>query len=169
MINFSKNPRPGGIKTRVFALLLLILSCSLIISAFRSLNREFSGLVIRKTSASGIASDQYWLMLLPMTDSQTAKSVDPLILNAMSDENYPLHRVGVSSFVYEEAQHLSVISKEKFSPMIGVNDINLIDLGVNWMLMGFGGILLSLWMYWQTLNAGNRRNEREEIDIPGLE
>ncbi len=158
--------RSGKIKTRVFALMLLILSCGMIISAARSLGREFSGTMIRKSSTPGITSTQYHLFLLP---SEVASSSED-ILKALSNPDQPLQRVGVSALAYAEAQELEFVEKNAYSFMIKVANSNCIDLGLFWMLMGIAGICGSAWMYLQTMKPGpeSEKYQPEELDIPGL-
>ncbi len=158
--------RSGKIKTRVFALMLLMLSCGMIISAARSLGREFSGTMIRKSSTPGITSTQYHLFLLPTEIASSSES----ILQALSNPDQPLQRVGVSALAYAEARELEFIEKKAYSFMIKVADSNCIDLGLFWMLMGLAGICGSIWMYLQTMKpgAGSEKYQPEELDIPGL-
>jgi len=134
--------RSGKIKTRVFALMLLMLSCGMIISAARSLGREFSGTMIRKLSTPGITSTQYHLFLLPAE----------------------------VALAYAEAQELEFVEKKAYSFMIKVADSNCIDLGLFWLLMGIAGICGSVWMYLQTMKPGpeSEKYQPEELDIPGL-
>jgi len=106
--NTGSHNRSGKIKTRVFALMLLMLSCGMIISAARSLGREFSGTMIRKSSTPGITSTQYHLFLLPAEVASSSES----ILQALSNPDQPLQRVGVSALAYAEAQELEFIEKK---------------------------------------------------------
>jgi len=164
---YIQSDRSGKIKTRIFALLLLLVSCSFLISSYRSLAREFSGAVIRKSAFNGALSTQYQLFLLPLNDE-----LNPEILNrALTDINYPLQRVGVSAVVYEQAQNLENIEKKTMSFTISVGDSKFIDLGLFWFLQGFAGILISIWMHLQTL--AKKESEQpfpgEDLDIPGLD
>jgi hypothetical protein len=158
--------RHGKVKIRVFALLLMLVSCSIIISAYRSLSRDFSGVVIRKTATSGIASTQYQLHLLPV-----GSNFDPeLLKKALSDPGFPLQRVGVSAFVYEQAQTMESVDKDAMSVKIMVGDSAFIDLGFFWIMCGLAGILISIWMYLQTCkNNSGSEDKNEDIEIPGLD
>lgn len=166
------NKRAGKIKIRIFALLLLILSCGIIISAYRSLSREFSGIVVKKVISPGFSSNNYWLYLA--REPLTLNSSDTTLLDALLSEqgfeiSSALHRVGVSSVVFEESSELTIVSKESMSPFINVQSGSHIDLGINWLLMGLAGIFLSIWMYRQTLKTRkNRKYESEDLEIPGL-
>ncbi|HNX75126.1 MAG TPA: hypothetical protein PLM07_18590 [Candidatus Rifleibacterium sp.] len=157
----------GKIKTRVFALLLLMLSCGLLISSFRSLGREFSGTMIRKTSTPGITSTQYHLFLLPASDSMSSEE----ILAALHNPDQPLQRVGVSALTFNEAQELEFISKENYSFMINIGGSRFLDLGLFWMLMGVAGVCGAFWMYMQTKKPApeSEKYQPEELDIPGLD
>lgn len=162
-----QNQRSGKIKTRVFALLLLMLSCGMLISAFRSLGREFSGTMIRKISTPGITSTQYHLFLLPSSLASSSST----ILEALSNQEQPLQRVGVSALAFAEAQELESISKDEFSLMINVGSSKFFDLGLFWMLMGIAGICGAVWMYLQTMKPGpeSEKYQPEELDFPGVD
>lgn len=162
-----QSERAGKIKTRIFALLLLLVSCSFLISSYRSLARDFSGAVIRKSAFNGALSTQYQLFLLPLNDE-----LNPEILNkALTDINFPLQRVGVSAVVYEQAQNLENIEKKAMSFTINVGDSQFIDLGLFWFLQGFAGILISIWMHSQTLSRkeDDQPYPGEDLEIPGLD
>lgn len=151
-------------------MLLLVLSCGIVISAYRSLSREFSGFVVKKTFAEGAVSTQYWLFLLPDSELAT-KFGEKAVINALTPElatefDSELNRVGVSAVVFNEANSLNRIEKQPFSPIITVNGQTHIDLGINWLLFGIFGICLAVWMYLQTLKT-NSDNDAEEIELPG--
>ncbi|MDN5280473.1 MAG: hypothetical protein PWR01_4438 [Clostridiales bacterium] len=149
----------------------------MLISAFRSLGREFSGIVVRKNSSQGVTSTQYWLFLIPESEIET-RSGSEAIINALiddpqsnlSDTDLLYQRVGVSSVVYTEAQNLTKVEKNAFSPFISVQSRTFIDLGINWFIFGLAGILLSVWMYLQTLKRPppSGKYEPEEIELPGF-
>jgi len=155
-------------------LLLLVLSCGTIISAYRSLSRDFSGFMVRKTSSSGAVSNQYWLFILPdsqiNTDYGSAAVLNALTPDLEAEIEPQLQRVGVSAIVFNDAKPLCRIEKGELSPFIKVDSQSFIDLGINWLLFGLAGILLSIWMYVQTLKKveGNSRYESEDIELPGL-
>lgn len=159
--------RSGKIKTRVFALMLLMLSCGLLISATRSIGREFSGTMIRKTAIPGITSTQYHLFLLPTAVATSSES----ILDALTHPELPLQRVGVSALAYAEAQELEFIEKKPYSFMIEVAGSRFLDLGLFWMLMGIAGLCGAVWMYLQTLKPGpeSEKYQPEDLDVPGLD
>lgn len=157
--------RSGKVKTRVFALILMLFSCSILISAYRSLSREFIGAVIRKTATTGIASTHYQLHLLPISGN-----FNPETLNkALADLDYPLQRVGVSAMVFEQAQTLETVEKKSLSLRILVGGSYFLDLGLFWLLSGIAGILISIWMHLQTLRKPQETYPGEEIEIPGLD
>ena len=161
------NLRAGKIKTRIFAMILLILSCSMLLSAGRSLGREFSGTVIRKSQNQGIALTQYYLHIMPDSPDVTPES----LIKALSDEETPLQRIGVSSVVYVESEILGRVSKNTSALNIAVNDNLFIDLGVFWMIMAIAGIAIAFWMYGQTLKPHSiaDKYQPEDLDIPGLD
>jgi hypothetical protein len=166
------NKRAGKIKIRIFALLLLILSCGIMISAYRSLSREFSGIVVKKQSSPGFSSNNYWLYLAaePLTlNSSDTTLLDSLLSEQGFENSSALNRVGVSSVVYEESSELTIVKKKSMSPFINVQNSSHIDLGINWLLMSLAGIFLSIWMYRQTLKSrNNEKYESEDLEIPGL-
>lgn len=117
----------------------------------------------------GAVSTQYWLFLLPASEV-SSKSGEAAVLSALTPDQQmeysgELQRVGVSSIVYNEAKPLNRVEKQSFSPFIQVESHTFIDLGVNWLLFAFAGILLSIWMYLQTLKQLPGKSEPEEIDL----
>lgn len=165
-MGFTSSNRTGKIKTRIFALLLLMFSCSLIIGAYRSLNREFSGVVVQKILTPGFPSEQYHIRLAKLPDILSLES----IIETLSGKNLPTKQVGISSVVYEQTQIYSPISKKKLSLTIQVGEENYIDLGVIWLLFGIFGVTVSILMYrlTNTPRTPNTPQQTEELDIPGL-
>ena len=53
----TKINKTGFVKARAFALILLILSCSLALSSYRSLRREFNGTVFKKEKIDSSGAD----------------------------------------------------------------------------------------------------------------
>ncbi len=158
--------RAGKVKTRIFALVLLMLSCSMLISAYRSLGREFSGIVVKRTSSPGITSNQYYLHL--RTDVKTLTRTD--VIETLTEKEQPSHRYGVSVLLYEQAQLFEDVSKQSFSFFIVVGGEKFFDLGLLWMLMGIAGIVIAIIMHYQTINVKTGTiHPSEEIEIPGLE
>jgi len=154
----------------LFALLLLLLSGSILISSYRSLAREFSGTLIKKSLSEGATSTQYWLFLLSDKDLTTNAGKNAVI-NALGTEGQidytgELQRVGVSAIVFNEVKMLNRVEKAAFSPYVKVESQVFIDLGINWLLFGLAGIILAIWMYAQT--AKPEVAESEELEIPGL-
>ncbi|PKL42163.1 MAG: hypothetical protein CVV41_15405 [Candidatus Riflebacteria bacterium HGW-Riflebacteria-1] len=172
-LNFTENAlsiislnKSGKIKTRIFALVLLMLSCSMLIAAYRSISREFSGMVVKRTTTVGVTSNQYFLHLKSdLSNLSRAEIINTLTENARSAQ-----RFGVSAVVYEKAQLFEHVAKNSFSVFISVGGENFFDLGLLWMLMGFGGLAISLFMHYQTMNPRTgARYQSEDIDVPGLE
>jgi len=165
LFNLSLN-RSGKIKTRIFALILLMLSCSMLISAFRSVGREFSGIVVKRTTSPGIISTQYYLHLRPDSASLSQNEV----IDTLTERDQPSQRYGVSAIVYEQAQLFEKVSKSSFSFFISVSGENFFDLGLLWLLMGLAGIVIAMAMHFQTLDKRvDPRYHSEDLDIPGLE
>jgi len=158
--------RSGKIKTRIFALILLMLSCSMLISAYRSLGREFSGIVVKRTTSPGITSTQYHLHIRPDAGTLSRNEV----IAALTESDQPSHRYGVSSIVYEQAQLFEKVSKDSFSFFIVVGGESYFDQGLLWLLMGLAGNIIALIMHFQTRERRTGpRYRSEDIDIPGLE
>ncbi len=158
--------RSGKIKTRIFALILLMLSCSMLISAFRSLSREFSGIVVKRSTSPGITSTQY---LYLRSDDIDLSQND--VIAALTENDQPSsQRYGVSAIVYEQAQLFEVVSKKSFSFFIVVGGESFFDQGLLWLLMGLAGIAIALVMHFQTLDKRTGpKYQSEELEIPGLE
>ena len=160
------NKRSGKIKIRVFALMLLALSTSMCISAYKSMSRSFSGIVVNKSTAAGITSDRYWLSLSPMAEIEPLSPGDRITMAIQG--KLQGHLIGVSEMVHEQASLMENVSKERFSPFIKVGTEKFIDLGLNWLILGIFGILGSLFMYKQTLVPLPNSPETEEIELPEL-
>ncbi len=147
----------------------MIMSCGIGISAYRSLGRQFSGFLIRKTFATGAASNQYWLFLLPQSElasnSGEAAVISTMTPDQQAEYEGDLQRVGVSAIVYNEAQSLNRVEKAAFSPFINVESQTYIDLGLNWLVFSLAGLVLSIWMYFQTLKKVPGDTDSEEIEI----
>ena len=143
-----------------------MLSCSMLIAAYRSISREFSGMVVKRTTTVGVTSNQYFLHLKSdLSNLSRAEIINTLTENARSAQ-----RFGVSAVVYEKAQLFEHVAKNSFSFFISVGGEYFFDLGLLWMLMGFGGLAISLFMHYQTMNPRTgARYQSEDIDVPGLE
>ena len=165
MNNLQKlNSKSGKIKTRIFAFILLVLSLSLLLTSYKSLNREFKGIIVKKSSSSGLTKTHYWLSILP--EDMINASDTEAILNALSANNSP-QRIGVSEIVHTEARPFNLVSKKRLSPFILLGETKHIDLGVLWFIFGLAGITGSFAMYYQTLKKGNQsqKYETEELEF----
>lgn len=136
----------GMIRARVVALLLLILSVSMINSAYRSLSREFHGVVISKSLDEGI-SKAFWLFITPASLPETSTTGKTIIQNML--QNAPTRRVGVSRLVYVDVHIFHEVSKTSFSPYIFVEGTRHLDLGLQWLTWGLLGCLASMLIYRQ--------------------
>jgi len=135
--------RSGKITPQVVALVVLVFSVSLTISAYRSLRREFSGVVVAKSYDAGF-SNAYWIYLVPPEFIQAATSTAGL------DEIFsraPRRRVGVSRIVHDGSRELQTISKEAFSPFVFVETDRYLDLGTQWALWGIIGVASSIFTF----------------------
>ncbi len=155
----------GIVKARVFALILLILSTSLVLSSYKSLKREFSGSLFKKEKIDNLYSTGYLLYLVPTKSTEEKEEV----LRVLSDDRPTMHRVGVSSLVYEASSELVRVSKSKFSIFILVGQERYFDKGLFWFIWALLGIMCSILMYYQTLKAAASTDfDVEEISVPGL-
>jgi len=138
----------------------------MLIAAFRSLNRDFRGIVVKRTVTSGVISNQYYLHL--KTDSQDLSQ--DVVINTLIEKEQPSHHYGVSAFVYERAQLFEIVSKRSLSFSIHVGGEKFFDLGLLWLMMSLAGIAIAITMHYQTLDTrSSPKYQSEEIDIPGLE
>ena len=163
--------RFGKIKSRIFAIILLGLSCSLALVAFKSLNRSFDGIIMNKEIHNGFIQNNYDLYINPNykdNSDQTISKQD--ILNVFVGNYNDYFKVGVSYFAYEEADRLMVIKKEKYSPIIKLNENTFIDQGVFWLTLSIIGVIISIMIYKQTLkkysnNTDTKTFDEEEIEL----
>lgn len=138
----------------------------MLIAAYRSLGREFSGIVVKRTISLGITSNQYHLHLFA-NDGNLSREA---IIAVLTDSTQLAKRYGVSAIVYEQAQLYESVSKESFSFFIDVSGEKYLDLGLYWMLLGLAGIVVAVVMHIQTLRTRpGARYMSEDIDVPGLE
>ncbi|MDD3001073.1 MAG: hypothetical protein PHF29_04900 [Candidatus Riflebacteria bacterium] len=162
----TKINKTGFVKARVFALILLILSCSLVLSSYRSLRREFNGTLFKKESIDSFMTTDYLLYLIPVTRLSRSEE----IISLLSEQKQTLHKVGVSAMVYEAANDLERIEKASFSVFIKVGDDKYFDKGLFWLIWAILGIACSFLMYFQTLKPGtNIDYDDEEIHVPGMD
>jgi hypothetical protein len=159
--------RNGVIKARIFALLLLLISTSLILSAHKSLRRHFTGTLFKKEKIDNFYTTGYILYLMPRGVDETSFAEE--IIGVLSEHQPKLHRVGVSSFVYEATSELERVSKLEYSPFIFVGQERYFDKGIFWTIWAMLGIYCSIMMYHQTLLVDcNDCIDKEEISVPGL-
>ncbi len=161
----TKINRSGKIKSRIFALILLVLSCSLALVSFKSLNRSFEGMVMHKAINNGFIQKKYDLYI--NQDYEANKKQDIArqdIINVLVENYNDYTKVGVSYFAYEEAEKLMIIKKEKGSPIIKLNGNSFIDQGVFWLALSIIGALISFMIYKQTLKKLPNEDENKIID-----
>lgn len=162
----TKINKTGFVKARAFALILLILSCSLALSSYRSLRREFNGTVFKKEKIDSFMTTDYLLYLIPVT--RLSKSEE--IITLLSEQKQTLHKVGVSALVFEAANDLQRIEKASFSVFISVGSDKYFDKGLFWLIWAVLGIACSFLMYFQTLKPGTNIDfDNEEIHVPGID
>lgn len=167
----TKINRFGKIKSRIFALILLVLSCSLALVACKSLNRSFEGMIMNKEIHNGFIQNKYDLYINPDykdSNNQTISKQD--IMNVLVENYNDYMKVGVSYFAYEEAERLMIIKKEKGSPIIKLNENSFIDQGVFWLALSIIGVIISIMIYKQTLKKladadGIKTIDEEEIEL----
>lgn len=150
--------KAGKIKIRIFAILLLGLSVSGLLSAYRSISREFHGIVLKKHSTA----NRYWLELFPTSKDTTFPLDNEQIVLALTNKITGT-RVGVSSVVYKQIRSADTVSKLRFSQYVTIDDERYIDLGVMWFIYSVIGIIISFLMYKQTTKPSKLNKEPEEI------
>ena len=153
---FSK--KSGKIKIRIFAILLLGLSVSGLMSAYRSISREFHGIVLKKQAVA----NRYWLTLFPTNKNSNFPLENEQIVLALTNK-IPGTRVGVSNVVYKQIRSADIVSKVRFAPYVTIGSDKYIDLGVMWFIYSIIGIIISLVMYVQTTKPISGHNELEEL------
>ena len=162
--------RSGKIKTRIFALILLVLSCSLALVACKSLHRSFDGMIMNKEIHNGFIQKNYDLYINPDYKDNSGQTITRQDIINVLDENYNDYlKVGVSYFAYEEADRLMIIKKEKGSPIIKLNGNTFIDQGVFWLTLSAIGVMISIMIYKQTIKKLSDTNETKNIDEEEIE
>ncbi len=156
--------RSGKIKSRLFALILLMLSCSLCIVALKSLGREFKGMIVQKEVGSGfIPHKRYNLHIIENYQNIERNDIIALLM----DSEATTERVGVSRFAYNEAEPSLIISKKEYSPIITIGDSKFIDQGLFWLFLSILGFAISFIIYLQTVKElkDADKNRSEDLDI----
>ena len=162
--------RSGKIKSRIFALILLVLSCSLALVACKSLNRSFDGMIMNKEIHNGFIQNNYDLYINPDYKDNSAQTISKQDIMNVLVENYNDYlKVGVSYFAYEEADRLMIIKKAKGSPLIKLNENTFIDQGVFWMALSVIGAIISIMIYKQTLKKQSDTVETKTLDEEEIE
>ena len=162
--------RSGKIKSRIFALILLVLSCSLALVACKSLNRSFDGMIMNKEIHNGFIQNNYDLYINPDYKDNSAQTISKQDIMNVLVENYNDYlKVGVSYFAYEEADRLMIIKKAKGSPLIKLNENTFIDQGVFWMALSVIGVIISIMIYKQTLKKQSDTVETKTLDEEEIE
>ena len=164
----TKYNRSGIIKSRIFAIVVLMLSCSLAISAFKSLGREFDGMIMSKETTSGFIQKNYDLFLNQNYKSDAHKEItNSDALTVLMGHFDDFTRVGVSRFAYQDAEPSMLIKKKQGSPIIVINGINYIDQGLFWAFISLFGMIISNLIYKQTLLKlpDTDENKSEDLDI----
>lgn len=157
---FRKNS--GKIKIRLFAIVLLGISISGMISSYRSISREFSGIIVNKKSDTGFLSERFWLYIIPQDKSENI----PHDMNLLLEKQTPGLRVGVSGVLYQSARISYKVFKKRFSPFVFLNSERHIDLGIVWILLSMAAAIISFVMYYQTVipcKNGKMMEQAEEI------
>jgi hypothetical protein len=166
----TKINRFGKIKTRIFALILLGLSCSLALVSFKSLGRTFDGMIMNKEIHNGFIQKNYDLYINPDYKDNIGQTISRQDIINVLDENYNDYlKVGVSYFAYEEAERLMIIKKEKGSPIIKINGNTFIDQGVFWLTLSAIGVMISIMIYKQTIKNLSNSTETKIIDEEEIE
>ena len=166
----TKINRSGKIKSRIFALILLVLSCSLALISFKSLSRNFEGMIMHKEINNGFIQKKYDLYINQDYEANKQNDISKQdIINVLVENYNDYTKVGVSYFAFEEAERLMIIKKQKYSPIIKINDNSFIDQGVFWLALSLLGAIISFMIYKQTLKKIANAQETKEIDEEEIE
>jgi hypothetical protein len=152
------NRRAGRIRARLIAIILLGFGISLLLSAERSISRQFSGFVLEKGAHQEFGQG-FWLRIsapvteltvLPPPDAEGVASGPgaPWLLDPLRSR-----RVGVSRFIHKHAVPMQTIQKVAYSPFIFLDGERHIDLGVQWLLWGLLSIIIAALAYRRALQS----------------
>ena len=161
--------RSGKIKSRIFAIILVVLSCSLALSAYKSLTRSFDGKIVYKKIQNGFIKNNYDLYIDQEYKSSSSKDLSNQdIMNVLIENLSDYTKIGVSYFTFEDAEISMIVQKQKGSPIIILNGESFIDQGLYWLFISLLGIIISIIIYKHTLiklpNV-HYNNEDEEIEL----
>lgn len=165
-LSLRLSQRGGHIKARLIALILLVIGVSLLLSAYRSLSRTFSGLVVNRQEDVHL-SRAFWVFLAaPHLAGETATGSGH-IMHLLRDD-IPSRRVGVSRVVFQNADFFEKMEKEAFSPFITVGEDRFLDLGLQWLVWGLISLVAACFAYHQA-STGLAHPPTEEVSPFDLE
>ncbi len=146
----AKSRPRGNIRVQLIALTVLCLSIALLLSSYRSLSRQFDGLVIHKATEDALPP-QFWANIAPSDEATslatwTAEHIDNLVNQGNA------RRVGVSGVVYEKLHFGSRLQKSSFSPLVVVDGDSFLDQGVIWGILALMGVVASVFV-WRATKA----------------
>ncbi|HEY9070568.1 MAG TPA: hypothetical protein VIV61_09935 [Candidatus Ozemobacteraceae bacterium] len=147
MTAYQPAARRGRIRIQLIAVLLLGIAISMMLSASRSLSREFDGLIVDKLSEEGLRS-AYWLDLSTQPDSP-AQDPSTIALQAMKG-SLARRRVGVSGMVFDQSRLLQRARKAAWSCFIYIDEERHIDLGLKWLAWGIIGLCAAIIIHRKT-------------------
>lgn len=169
MFNFGKN---GVIKVRIFAFILLVISCCLVLSALKSIKREFKGRVIFKETSGQIFASLYDLYIIPEKASDTGELSEFKNVKTVSGKrfskppfNLNVKNVGVSAMVFENADFMCKIRKNKYSPFVYVNEVKFFDKSLFWIIWAMICTIMALVIYFQTLKPKQNQKDYETEEL----
>ena len=158
--------RSGKIGAQMLALLLLALSLGVILAAYRSLTRDFRGMVVSKITEEAVPP-HFWVFLVSPGELQALASPTPGLCKDLLEQN-PRRRVGISGIIFEQVLVGQTLGKAAFSPFVYVEDERYLDQGVYWGILGLLGIVLSIVVY-RRVGEDPASPEQTGEKQPGLE
>lgn len=133
--------RSGKISLQLLGSVILIISVSFLLSAWKSLGRSFDGFIVQKTIDSRFSND-YWVLLVSPPSGETRPEDVAEFLRGMGAAPAG-RRVGVSGILFEEARPGQRLSKDSFSPFLFLEETRFLDMGIQWFLVGMAGFLVA--------------------------
>lgn len=139
------SPRRGSIRIQLVAIVVLLLSMVLLMSSYRSLSRDFDGIVVTKDTEDALPP-QFWVKIAPLEGTDplvgwTAESIDALLARGDS------RRVGISGVVFEKLHFGSRLQKAAFSPLVLADGDSFLDQGIIWGILAVLGVFASIFIY----------------------
>ncbi|NLM17072.1 MAG: hypothetical protein GX221_05075 [Candidatus Riflebacteria bacterium] len=122
------------------SILLLLLSSALAVKAFKSVRREFSGIIVQKSEVQGFITSAYDLYVVPELPQNISSEENLFALLKIEPSRH-----GVSKIAFFRAGVGDFLQKQRWSIFVRINGERFTDNGVYWFILALVGIFVAIW------------------------